>query len=391
MKEKRQKQRLISLKTSFNHLVSTEKSLVIKDKSYTLRPGRLGLVVVGVILLISLLSMLFSIPSKKISTLDMEFGTGGRYSMLTGNNDVLMNNNLKIKSVDKKGNIRWEVSRAATKPLTEACGNYLLSADLEGNHTATLYKDGKTVNEFNMGSDIISAEVNKNGDVVIATSTIGYKGKITVYDKKGRERFSWNSGEGYITDVAIHQGGRYVAVSQLTGNEAQAGSNIQFIDLNRKKVINTVKRSNTIISELRFSDNRLISVSDTEFCGFSKSGNLKFEVSFAGKNPGKYNIDNDELFAFVTIDNRGGQVLEIYNRRGKLKGKYSSDNSINSIVVCDEGAMLATRRDIIYVNKRGKAKKQVTSSHDIKSLGLFGDGKTVMALGSESADVVRMR
>ena len=391
MKKKREKQKLISLKTSFNHLMSTEKSLVVKEKTYTLRPGRLGLFAVAFILILVILANLFSIPSKKLSTIDMEFGAGGRYYMVTGNKDIIMHNNQGIKSVNKKGDVRWEVKRAATKPMTEVSGNYLLSADLDGNHTAILYKDGKVLNEFNLGSDIISAEVNKNGDVIIATSTSGYKGKITVFDKKGRERFIWNSGDGYITDVAIHENGRHIAVAQLTSTEAQAGSNIQFIDLNRKKVINTSKRSNTIISEILFSNDRLLSVSDVEFCGYSKGGNLKFEVSFAGKKPGKYDISNNNLFSFVTIDNRGGEVLEIYNIRGKLKGSYSSDSTINSIATCDEGVMLSTRRDILYVNKRGKLKKSVTSNHDIKSLGLFGDGKTVMALGSESADVVRMR
>ena len=391
MKKKYKKQKLTSLKTSFNHLMSTEKALVVKEKTYTLRPGRLGLLIVAFLLSFVILVNLFSIPSKKLSTIDMEFGAGGRYSMVTGNNDILMHNNQGIKSVTKKGAVRWEVKRAATKPLTEVCGHYLLSADLDGNHTAILYKDGKVLNEFNLGSDIISAEVNKNGDVIIATATVGYKGKITVYDKKGRERFSWNSGDGYITDVAIHEDGRHIAVSQLTSTEAQAGSNIQFIDLNRKKVVNTAKRSNTIISEILFSNDRLLAVSDVEFCGYSKGGKLKFEVSFAGKNPGRYDISNGKLFSFVTIDNRGGEVLEIYNKRGKLKGRYSSDSTINSIATCDNGVILATRRDILYVNKRGKLKKSVTSNHDLKSIGLFGDGKTVMALGSESADVVKMR
>lgn len=391
MKENNKNQGFEQIKSSFNQLMKAETSITVKEKKYSLRPGRLGLIAVGFLLILVIIINLLSIPSRKLNTIEMEFGAGGDYSMLTNAGNILLHNSQSIKSVDKKGNIRWDLDRTAAKPLTESCGNYILSADLAGKHTAMLYNDGELLHEFNIGSDIISAEVNSDGDVVIATATIGYKGKITVFDKKGRERFSWNSGEGYITDVAINENGRYIAVSQLTGNEPQAGSAIQFIDLNRKKVINTAKRPNTIISEVRFSDNRLISVSDTEFCGFSKSGNLKFAVSFAGKKPGKYNISNNNLFAFVITDNRGGEVLEIYNSYGKLKGSYNSDGTINSIAVCDEGAMIATRRDILYISKRGNVKKQVTSPHDIKALGLFGDGKTVMATGSESADVVRMR
>ena len=95
-----------------------------------------------------------------------------------------------------------------SQPVAETAGKYVLVYDLGGKNYAALYKNGERVTEYNLGNDIISAKVNKNGDTVFATDTVGYKGNVKVFDKKGNERFSWNSGDGYILDDALKNGGR---------------------------------------------------------------------------------------------------------------------------------------------------------------------------------------
>ena len=64
---------------------------------------------------------------------------------------------------------------------------------------------------------------------------------------------------------------------------------------------------------------------------------------------------------------------------------------MGSLAVCGDMVAFARQRDLIYVNQWGKLKKKVSSAHDVKNLGIFGDARTVLAAGSTSADIVRMR
>lgn len=275
--------------------------------------------------------------------------------------------------------------------MVETAGDYVLAADLGGNSFAALYKDGAMQQEFVLGKDIISGKVNKHGMVAFATAADGYKGQAVVLDRRGRELFRWNSGEGYIMDLSINASGRYLAVAQLLGEEEQAGSRIQFIDLQRGEVVGTADRPNAVIGELRFSGSRLLAVSDTQLCGFTGRGRELYTVSFAGKTPGRYDISSDRLLAFVTADNRGNAVLELYTPGGKCKGRYFADSAINSLAVSGDTVVIARQRELLCISSRGKLKKQVSCTHDIKCLGLCGDGRTALAIGSTQADIVRIR
>ncbi|MEE1013315.1 MAG: DUF5711 family protein, partial [Clostridia bacterium] len=107
--------------------------------------------------------------------------------------------------------------------------------------------------------------------------------------------------------------------------------------------------------------------------------------------PSRYDISGDEILAFVTTDNRGNAVLELYNTRGKLKGQYHADSNITNLSVFEDMVLISRQREVLYINSRGKLKKTAAAEHDIKSLGLYGDGHTALAAGATSAYIVRVK
>jgi len=387
MKYKR-KQRL---GTELLQEVNKTAHLTVRGKTYTFQPLRLGIMLLAGLLALVIIINILLIPVRKPKTLDMGFEAGGEYTMLPFSSHILMYNRQQMREVTTAGKTVWEAEISMSQPIVETAEDYILLADLSGNNAASLYKNGTKIYDYAMSDDIISAKVNPKGMTAFATATVGYKGKVIVYDKKGVERFSWNSGEGYILDVALDEKGKYLAVAQLSSDGTEADSRIQMIDLRRKKVVATTERKGTAISEIRFSNDRLLTVSDLELCGLKTNGKLAFSVSFGGKNPSKFDISGDELLAFVTTDNRGNEVLELYNTRGKLKGSYRADSAIKNLSVFEDMVVIARQRDVLYINKRGKLKKTAAAEFDIKSLGLYGDGHTALAAGNTLAYIVRVR
>ena len=360
-------------------------------RRFSFYPGKLAILVIAALLILVLLVQLLSIPAHRTRALDLNLAAGGNYTLLSGGRDIVMYNKQNIKAVSQKGAVLWSVENAMSRPQVEVADSYVLAADLGGNHAAVLYRKGQKVRDIPNNKDIISAKVNKKGMTALATAADGYKGQVVVYDKKGREQFRLSSGEGYITDIALSENGHYLAVAQMLSAGEVADSKIQFVDLYQKKVVRTVDRPDCVIGELRYSGGKLIAVSDADFCGFSGSGRLLYSVSFAGKKPGKYDISGGCYLVFVTGDNRGNTVLEIYTMSGKCKGRYLSDSHISEVAVHKDMIVAASQRQAFRISPGGKKKKSVLCDHDMKGIGVFGGSGAMLAVGASEAEMMWLR
>ena len=127
------------------------------------------------------------------------------------------------------------------------------------------------------------------------------------------------------------------------------------------------------------------------FCGFSGSGRLLYSVSFAGKKPGKYDISGGRYLVFVTGDNRGNTVLEIYTMSGKCKGRYLSDSHISEVAVHKDMIVAASQRQAFRISPGGKNKKSALCDHDMKGIGVFGGSGAMLAVGASEAEMMWLR
>lgn len=375
-------------KRVFSEKMGSSVSLTVMEKKITFRPLKLAVIAVVAFLVLSLFLKLLMIPAHQPRSLDLGLEGGVDDTVESYGENVLLYNNQSMKAINHKGDLLWTVKLALSAPVVEQGGDYILAADLEGSHKATLYKKGETVREYTPGKDLISAKVNAKGTCAFALSADGYKGSVLVVDKKGKELFRWNSNDGYIMDLDLSDNGHYLAVAQLHGEGETAGSKIQFIDLYQKRVIRTAEQTDAIVGEVCFAGNRLITVSDIDLVGYSGSGKEQYRVSFVGKRPGLYDMTGEDLLAFVVSDNRGNTVLELYNLRGKKTGSFVTDGPITAMAVYGDGVVFSCQRELLQINQRGKLKKRIPCEHDIKEVGVFGNGKTVLAVGSTKTELL---
>ena len=94
---------------------------------------------------------------------------------------------------------------------------------------------------------------------------------------------------------------------------------------------------------------------------------------------------------FLCRDSRGNSVLEIYSISGKYLGSYTSSDEIKNIAGYNDNIIAATSRNLICLNYKGKLKKSIEISHDIMSIGIYGNERNVLVLGGNKADIVRIK
>lgn len=347
--------------------------------------------ILTIVLVIIMLTVNLSLTSIFGGTSDeVKIDASGNYSVHTYGRDVLLLSSSSLRAIKSNGQDDWIISHSMTNPAISVEGKYILLADIESNkNSAVLYKGKAQKCEYPIDSSIISAKVNKHGMAVIASQESGYKGKAVVYDSGGNEKVRYNSGEGYITDVAISGAGAYIAVAQMLTDSTKAYSRIQVITTANGEVASTIACGDSMIGNLKFTESdKLVAVTDSQICGYTRKGKNEFSINLTGKNASYYNIENDNAMCVLTRDSRDNSVLEIYSRYGKLRGKYTANGTISTFSVYGDTIIAANLRDVLYISPRGRLKKTTPISHDIKNIGLYGNKSDALVIGTTGADVV---
>lgn len=322
---------------------------------------------------------------------DIEFDTGGEYKLYPLGRDILLLNNSGIRLVNNKGEDIAAQAYTLTEPMVDIAGDRMLLADLGGNNTLNLFnKDLENILTYEITSDILSAKLNRRKQVVAAIKEEGYKGSVVVYNKKSEEIFKWNSGEGYITDVDISDNGKYVAAAQVMSDRDEVYSKIHVLNIKNGREVSVTECPSQLIARVSFGKNgNIIAVGDSKVYGLTEKGSQKYCIDLAGKSPVEYDLSGDKL-VFLCNDNRGNSTVELYSLRGKFLGAYTSDDEINNISVYNDSVTVSTSRTLTSLSRRGKAKKNVSIFHDIMNIGFYGNGRNVLVLGGNKADIIRM-
>lgn len=389
-----------SIKNGFKRLAAyikkidenSSKKMSYKGRIFKLNAARLTLAVVVLAVAFALIFNLVVMPRLNPNrNFDLDLDAGSGYTQTSLGSNILLLNNNGMKAVDKEGETKWEYETTLTAPVVDVEDGKILLADLDGNCTMRLFdENGELKLTYPIGSGLSAAELNKNGYAVAVVDESGYKGSVVVYDKRGEEVFKWNSGEGYIIDAALSDNNKYVAVSQMMSDSETVYSRIIVLSVDDGSVISTSTRNDSLVSDIRFYGNSsVIGVSDSDVCCYTRDGELRYEISFAGKKPTLYNIDDsDSLFAVLCQDSRGNSNIEIYSSAGKFLGSYTSASEIKDMIISGGKIIASTSRTVVEINRRGKLKNSVDSSHDIKTIGLYGNNRNVLIIGGNKADII---
>ena len=321
--------------------------------------------------------------------LQLKFQSGIEYEAVNFGKDVLIINNEGIMAMNRAGNELWEIVCPATSPTVSVKDKKIMIADMNGKDI-NIYKEDKLSTTIKTEKEILSAKMNKNGCVAVATEEAGYKGMLTVYDKHGAEIFKWHSGTGYIGGMDISAGNK-IAVAQIMTDREKVYSKIVSIDIKKNGKVVTHGECEGIVMDVLFRDNSsFVAVSDKGVYGFDKKGKKIYETGFGGRIVQSYNIENENNMVFAFDNGRNGTLIESYSGKGKCRGTYDANVEARSFDVNGECIALCTSDKLLKVTPEGKVKKEIKLSRDVKAVRIFGNRNRVVVIGGSSAELFRI-
>ncbi len=325
-----------------------------------------------------------------VDTVKLTFQTGVEYDMAAYGDEMLLANNEGVTAIDKLGREAWSVVAATASPQLSVNGKYFMLADINGK-TVRTYKKEKQICQIDMENEILSAKMNKNGYVAIASDELGYKGMVVLFNSDGKEKFRWHSGFGYIGGIDVSDSGK-LAVAQLTTDSDKLYSRIIIINPNSKSEPECIAEIDGLVMNLMYRDNgTLLAVSNKGVYAYSRSGKQKFVIDFQGRKPLECNIDNENNMLFTFDSGLNSTILESYSSKGGLRGSYDAGNDVFAVDVNGECITAATREGIVRINPKGKIKKVIKASKDVKDIRIFAGRSKIMSLGGDSAEIMKIK
>lgn len=288
---------------------------------------------------------------------------------------------------DTKGNVVWSSAVQAGKPILRAEGSYILLAEKSGKKI-TLFKDKKQLYSTQTEDEIISASLSSAGDVVVVTEKQYYKGSVIVYNKKGSQVFVWNSGTDSILDADISAGGRRLAVSLLSTEEA-VKSVISFFDITKTESDASAVYENCVIFDVEFSGETLNAIADDKTVGINANGKEQWKAEYGGKVLNHYKIEENgnKLFAY---DNQNVSSLELLNASGKTTKTLKAELIPDFVDIYSGYCAYNSGRDVMFGKISGKDLKKYACPKDVKNIVIL-DNTTVAVICGGSIEFIDMQ
>ena len=317
---------------------------------------------------------------KETNVIPYENAAGSKYVVL--NSNVIAARANYIAELSKKGKVLWETATSIAEPLIDADGNYIVLADKGGKGICLYYKN-KLVYSIQASNSILTVDVSASGDVAVATEKDFYKGAVEVFNKSGRQVFSWNSGSEYVMGASISENSRRLAIVLLNTDE-KVKTNVQFFDINKSSGYHTTAFENSAVLSARFVNNVLDITGDNCIAGLKLNGNKKWYTKYKENQLVNFSMDMRGN-KIIALESNAIPYLNVYAENGNLLTSFETEDTPGSIDIMGRNIIYNISRDI-YFGVPGK-EKHFMASMDVKKLKII-DASSFLVVYNNSLEFI---
>lgn len=267
-----------------------------------------------------------------------------------------------------------------SEPVIKSCGNYGIVFDrLSGKYTVVSKKNVVFSGQSVDSAQIITAQIDSDGNYAIASRSTDSACILTYYDKSGNEKFSWACSKDHIVSVAISSNGQNLACAALSASDGEIETKIYLLNIYSDETVweYTLKGCAAIdihfASSSRFS---LLCVDKRILLDSKGEGSIVSSNEFSTELLGSYN-DNDGYC--VTLASKfgsfGGYEIKNYSPNNTENYAFETDEKVTDILCSGKKTYILTETQIICVNSFGNESKR--TELETAALGMCLSGGNV--------------
>ncbi|MBQ7717865.1 MAG: hypothetical protein IJT38_01005 [Clostridia bacterium] len=313
------------------------------------------------------------------------------YSFGKAEGNIIVCGQEGLSAINRNGDIVWKYSYPMSNPIISTSGNYSLYADF-GGKACHVVSRGKLVSSYESPYEIITAKVNDNGYYAVASKERGYKSQVVVFDRNGNKLFAWHSTQYYVLDVAVTNDNSSLFVSALnTESEDSSISKVLYFSFRSDEPVILETGDNNLIASLCTSQTNVLAIGDFGMYAFDRNGKRIFVVNYEGRTLQEYSLGSGIIALGLTKGSvegyYGGSVIEVYNMRGSLRGKYEIDDEVK-FLDAEGNKILVNSLDGAYIlSDTGRLYGNITYENDVREGMIFDGGKKLMLVNGSNVNV----
>ncbi len=270
------------------------------------------------------------------------------YSQYIG---VLIKNEFKIYGSTGKEEKKLNIE--ISNPIFASNNRYVAIAENKGKKLYGI-TDKDIAWETTVEGNISQVHVSKSGYVAITVSDTVNKTVIIIFNEKGEEQLKIFLSRMRVTDIAITDDNKYLAIAEIDTSGIGVESKIEVIstekaktDANNSKVATYTFENNEIITNIKYQNkNKLICMSKEKITA----------ISLEGEKEELYNNENKKTIF---------QTVELSNSVAALEEKASDLFSADSIIT-----IINTENKNISTYTANAVTKEIYTYEDIIALNL---------------------
>ena len=257
-------------------------------------------------------------------------------------------------------------------PLMATSGSYALIAELGGSRL-TLEKRSGTVCELTAPGTVTTAAVSANGRIAVATGADkSHTAKITVYDRRGKELYTWVSADLRIVYLAFCADGSRVAAVGVSSHDAKLRSTLTVIPVSGDKAAEYAADDVLLCAAEFAGTDTVIAVGTDEMWAAAADGSGKTVYSYKDR----------ELSGFAVGSSLVGLVLRPYGSAdgGELTVLDTAANERQTAAFSEAFRCLTADGDRLLLLTEGRL-RAYTADGVSGDTAVSADGRLVAAPG----------
>lgn len=304
----------------------------------------------------------------------------GSNLVLLGDTDVVYYNSSGGESLRR--------TCAYAKPLMRVSDQYVLLLESGGKRFRLETRSDIRL-DMAVANTIYTGAVSKKGDVAVVTdSSQSYISEVTVYSRRGTQRYQWFSSEWLVMDVAFSNDGNSLAVVGCSAKDGAMQSAILSFDLRgREEQPKQYLGNGVLYSRVQYMNSgTVVALGDTQMRFVNPTGSLDVTVSH----------EEEELigFAFGSSDtavvtrpygSQEGGTVTVYSVSGDVRSTHSFEGAFRDIAAANKDFLVLTDTYVYTVGHSGTVKQAAAQADSLMTAAI--DGKALV-LGLAALDEI---
>lgn len=249
-------------------------------------------------------------------------------------------------------------------PAMKLAKKYALVADVGGTRI-TLETRSDTVLEFTAPDSIVTVALAPNGRFAVATGADkSHTSKVTVYDRRGNELYSWVSADLMVVDMAFDPTGSRVAVAGVTAKNADLHSALTILNVSGEAPV-SYTADRIMLCATAFLDAQTVAAVGSDVLWVAKAdGSEKTEYAYDDRELMSFSVGSSLIGLLLRpYGSADGGELVVLDSTGQPRQCIAFDDTFRCLSADGNRMLLLTDRELAAYTVEG-LQGQVTTSAD---------------------------